>query len=77
MGENLYIHTHLVNIVYKFERNPLKTLGEIAIFANCGRRTDGRRTDDGRIAMTKAHHPPRTARAQNWTCAVRILPRLS
>ena len=55
--ERPYIHTNLVNLVYKFERNPLKTLGEIAIFANCGRRrtTDDGRTDDGRIAMTKAH----------------------
>jgi len=29
---NAYIHTHLVDLVYKFEWNPLKTLGEIAIF---------------------------------------------
>ena len=27
-----YIHIHLVNLVYEFEWNPLRTLGEIAIF---------------------------------------------
>ncbi len=43
-----YIHPYLVNIVCKFESNPLKTLGEIAI-------SDGRTPDAGHCAMTKAH----------------------
>ena len=33
----IYMHTHLGDIVYKFEGNRVKTLGEIAIFGKCER----------------------------------------